>query len=74
MKNTEKIQILPKDYRRQRYAYRNHSRAKRREAASAGMLSAVSRMMTVIRLAPVTEGTARVEKDVRMLPKRKSIK
>lgn len=63
-----------KDCRRQRYAYRNHSRAKRREAASAGMLRAVSRMMTVIRLAPVTEGTARVEKDVRMLPKKKSIK
>lgn len=33
------------------------------------MLRAVSRMMTVIRLAPVTEGTASVENDVRMLAK-----
>lgn len=33
------------------------------------MLRAVRRMMTVIRLAPVTEGTASVENDVRMLAK-----
>jgi hypothetical protein len=47
--------------------YRNHSRTKRREAASAGMFRAVSRMMTVIRLDPVPDGKAKVENVVRML-------
>lgn len=37
------------------------------------MLRAVSRMTTVIRLAPVTEGTASVENDVRMLAKSRDI-
>lgn len=37
------------------------------------MLRAVSRMITVIRLAPVTEGTASVENDVRMLAKSRDI-
>ena len=47
--------------------YKNHSNEYNKAAASGGMFNAVSRIITVIKLAPVTDGMANDENDVRIL-------
>lgn len=49
------------------FTYIKNSRVNNIAAASPGILRAVSRMRTVIRLEPVTDGIASVETEVKIL-------
>lgn len=50
-----------------RYTYRSHSKEKRSATASGGIFKAVSRIITVTKLAPATDGTAKEENAVKIL-------